>query len=404
MQNSLQRNSHVASLKNPQADSNLAQYSTRIAFLIAGFAGAAWAPIIPYVKLRCGLDDAHLGLLLLCLGAGSIVSMPVAGSLAGRYGCRWIIAIATLAICAALPVLASSASILLVAIALIVFGAGVGTIDCVVNVQAVIVERACRRTMMSGFHGLFSVGGLLGAVGVSSLLSLGLSPAIASVSVASLLVLSGIFALPGLLTGPANSEESAVFVLPHGVVLAIGIMCFIVFLTEGSAIDWSAVFLATARRVDMRYTGLGYVAFACTMTVGRLLGDYLVNRVSGHLLVTGGSLLAAFGMLLIAVVPVWQITLLGYALVGGGCSNVVPILYSAVGRQRYMPEHLAVSAITTLGYAGILAGPAALGFIAQITDLSFSLAIVGGLLAIVSIMGMLIPRTLLQNRSAAFSV
>ena len=388
------------SLKSPQADSTRAQYSTRIAFLIAGFAGAAWAPIIPYVKFRCGLSDAHLGLLLLCLGAGSIVSMPAAGSLAGRYGCRGIIAIATLAICAALPVLASSASIPLLATALVMFGAGVGTIDCVVNIQAVIVERACKRTMMSGFHGLFSVGGLLGAVAVSSLLSLGLSPTITSVSVAALLVLSAILALPGLLAGRTNSEKSASFVLPHGVVFAIGMMCFIVFLTEGAAIDWSAVFLATERHIDVRYTGLGYVAFACTMTLGRLSGDYLVNRVSGRFLVTGGSLLAAFGMTLITVVPIWQLTLFGYALVGAGCANVVPILYSAVGRQRYMPEHLAVSAITTLGYSGILAGPAALGFIAQITDLSLALAIVGGLLAVVSVMGMLIPPTLLRNRSS----
>ncbi|MFT8642727.1 MAG: hypothetical protein ABF751_12475 [Acetobacter orientalis] len=254
--------------------------------------------------------------------------------------------------------------------------------------------------MMSGFHGLFSVGGLLGAVAVSSLLSLGFSPEITSVSVAALLVLSAILALPGLLTGRTNAEESASFVLPHGVVFAIGMMCFIVFLTEGAAIDWSAVFLATVRHIDVRYTGLGYVGFACTMTLGRLFGDYLVNRVSGRFLVAGGSLLAAFGMLLITVVPIWQLTLFGYALVGAGCSNVVPILYSAVGRQRYMPEHLAVSAITTLGYSGILAGPAVLGFITQITDLPLALAIVGGLLAVVSVMGMLIPATLLQNRSS----
>lgn len=390
----------MAVWKNPDPHSNRAQHSTRLAFLIAGFAGAAWAPIVPYVKFRCGLRDVHLGFLLLCLGVGSIVSMPAAGSLAGRYGCRWIIGIATLAICAALPTLAYSGSIPLLAIALMVFGAGVGTIDCVVNVQAVIVERACKRTMMSGFHGLFSVGGLLGAVGVSSLLSSGLSPTTASVSVATLLVLSGLLALPGLLTGRTNSGKEASFVLPHGIVLAIGIMCFIVFLTEGAAIDWSAVFLATVRHVDVRYTGLGYVAFACTMTVGRLLGDHLVNRVSGRLLVIGGSLLAASGMLLIAVVPVWQLTLFGYALVGAGCANVVPVLYSAVGRQSYMPEHLAVSAITTLGYSGILAGPAALGLIAQVANLSLALGIVGGLLVIVSVMGMLLPRALLHNRSS----
>ncbi|WP_243429787.1 MFS transporter [Acetobacter sacchari] len=384
-------------MTNPAPNSNLARRSTRLAFLIAGFAGAAWAPIIPYVKFRCGLNDAHLGLLLLCLGIGSIISMPVAGSVVGRYGCRRIIAGATLAICCALPALASSGSIPVLAIALVVFGAGVGCIDCVVNVQAVIVERASKRTMMSGFHGLFSVGGLLGAIGVSGMLSFGLSATNASLCVVSLLLLSGILALPGLLTGHTNAEEEASFALPHGVVLTIGVMCFVVFLTEGAAIDWSAVFLATERQVDVRYTGLGYVAFACTMTAGRLLGDRLVRRASGRLLIIGGSLFAAAGMLLVATVPAWQTTLLGYAFVGAGCANVVPVLYSAVGRQNYMPKHLAVSAITTLGYSGILTGPAALGFIAHATSLSLSLGIVGGLLAVVAIMGMLLPRVLLNG-------
>lgn len=383
-------------MANPSPNSNLARRSTRLAFLIAGFAGAAWAPIIPYVKFRCGLNDAHLGLLLLCLGIGSIISMPVAGSVAGRYGCRRIIAGATLAICCALPVLASSGSIPVLAIALVVFGAGVGCIDCVANVQAVIVERASKRTMMSGFHGLFSVGGLLGATGVSGLLSLGFSPTNSSLCVIFLLLLSGVLSLPGLLTGHANAGEDMSFALPHGVVLAIGVMCFVVFLTEGAAIDWSAVFLATERRVDVRYTGLGYVAFACTMTAGRLLGDQVVRHVSGRLLIIGGSLLAATGMLLVAAVPAWKITLLGYAFVGAGCANVVPVLYSAVGRQNYMPKHLAVSTITTLGYSGILTGPAGLGFIAHSTSLSLALGIVSGLLAVVAIMGMLLPRVLLN--------
>lgn len=374
-----------------------AQRSTRLAFLMAGFAGAAWAPIIPYVKLRCALTDAHLGLLLLCLGMGSIIAMPVSGALAGRVGCRWIIAISTLAVCCVLPVLASSSSVAVLAVALTLFGAGIGSVDCVINVQAILVERACQRTMMSGFHGLFSVGGLCGATGVSTLLGLGLSPAAACSVVSALLLLGGIAVLPGLLNGRTGSAEGPPLAMPHGVVLAIGVMCFIVFLTEGAAIDWSAVFLATVRHVNVRYTGLGYVAFACTMTVGRLMGDHLVRRVPGRILVTTGSLLAASGMLLIATVPVWQLTLLGYAMVGAGCANIVPVLYSTVGRQTLMPEHLAVSAVTTLGYAGILIGPAALGLIAQLASLPFALGTIGILLIAVALSGLLLPRALING-------
>ncbi|MFT8778327.1 MAG: MFS transporter [Gluconacetobacter liquefaciens] len=374
-----------------------ARHATRLAFLIAGFSGAAWAPLIPYVRLRCGLTDTHLGLLLLCLGMGSILTMPVAGTLAGRLGCRRIIGVATLAVCCTMPILATSGSIAVVAFALILFGAAIGSIDCVVNLQAVVVERACGRGMMSGFHGLFSVGGLLGASGASGLLSLGLSPLATTMTVVALILLGGLLALPGLLTRPTASSEHTAFTLPHGVVLVIGMMCFIVFLAEGAAIDWSAVFLATVRHVDVRHTGLGYVAFACTMTAGRLLGDRLVRHVAGHILVVAGCLLGAAGMLLVATVPVWQLTLAGYALVGAGCANVVPVLYSAIGRQKRMPEHLAISAITTLGYSGILIGPAALGFIAGAAGLSVALAMVGLLLLVAALMGSLLQRPLIDS-------
>jgi predicted MFS family arabinose efflux permease len=384
-------------LGNPPPASAQAQRSTRLAFLIAGFAGAAWAPVIPYVKLRCGLNDAHLGLLLLCLGMGSIVAMPVAGALAGRFGCRWIITIAVVLACCTLPVLASSSILFLLAPALILFGAGVGSIDCLVNVQAVIVERACGKAMMSGFHGLFSVGGLLGATGVSALLGMGFSPLQAVGVGISLIAVSAIAAVPGLLTGRTSSAEGASFALPHGVVLAIGLMCFVVFLAEGAAIDWSADFLAATRHMDVRYTGLGYAAFACTMTIGRLAGDWLVNRIAGRVLVVGGSLLAAGGMGLVAFIPFWPVTLAGYAIVGAGCANIVPVLYSAIGRQHRMPEHLAVSAVTTLGYAGILLGPAVLGFIAGSLTLSVALAMVGALLCGVAGVGLLLPRVLVNG-------
>ncbi|GBR36317.1 major facilitator superfamily transporter [Neoasaia chiangmaiensis NBRC 101099] len=337
-------------------------------------------------------------MLLLCLGLGSITTMPVAGVLAGRFGCRWIIAVAVAVVACALPVLAFSGAPIVIAVALALFGAGIGSIDCAINLQAIIVERACGRAMMSGFHGLFSVGGLLGATGASGLLGLGLSPLSTAFILTGLIVVAGIAAVPGLLSGPLGAGEGPVFALPRGVVLALGAMCFIVFLAEGAAIDWSAVFLTTVRHVAVRYGGLGYVAFACTMTAGRLYGDRLVGRFRGRTLVVAGGLLAAAGMLLVATVPLWPLTLAGYAMVGAGCANIVPVLYSAVGRQRRMPEHLAVSAITTLGYAGILIGPAALGFVANAASLALALAAVGVMLVGVAVMGMLLRRSLLEGR------
>ena len=353
----------------------LEQMSTRIAYLIAGIGIAAWAPLVPYAKVRANLDEGTLGLLLLCLGVGSILAMPISGALATRFGCRRVLSGGTLLICLALPLLATMTSLPWLVAALFLFGAGLGTVDSTVNLQAVIVERASGKTMMSGFHGMFSLGGIIGAAGVSALLGLGLSPLGATLVVNGVLLVALFKAAPHLL--PYGSESSGpAFAIPHGVVLFIGILCFIVFLAEGAVLDWSAVFLTTERAVDTAYAGLGYAAFALTMTVGRLTGDSVVHRLGAKRVIIYGGLIAAAGFLLATLAPMWQAALLGYALVGAGCSNIVPVLYTAVGKQTLMPEAIAVPAITTIGYAGILAGPALIGFVAHGSSLSIAFGLI----------------------------
>jgi MFS family permease len=360
--------------------------STRIAFFIAGFGIAAWAPLVPYAKARAQLNEGTLGLLLLCLGVGSIIAMPMAGALASRFGCRRVLSAGTLLLCVALPMLATVSSIPLLMAGLFLFGAGLGTVDSTVNLQAVIVERASGKTMMSGFHGLFSLGGIVGAAGVSALLGLGLSPLSATLVVIVITLGALLKAAPHLL--PYGSESSGpAFAIPHGVVLFIGCLCFIVFLAEGAVLDWSAVFLSDERGLDEAYAGLGYAAFALTMTLGRLTGDAIVRRLGAKRVIVIGGLLATAGMLLATLLPAWETALLGYALVGAGCSNIVPVLYTAVGKQTVMPEHIAVPAITTLGYAGILAGPALIGFIAHGSSLSVAFVLIAVLLLAVAISG-----------------
>ncbi|UCR83844.1 MFS transporter [Pseudomonas chlororaphis] len=357
----------------------LEQMATRVAFFIAGFGIAAWAPLVPYAKARAGLDEGTLGLLLLCLGVGSILAMPIAGVLAGRFGCRRVMAAGSLLICLALPLLATVSTVPLLIAGLFMFGAGLGTVDSTVNLQAVIVERASGRPMMSGFHGLFSLGGIVGAAGVSAMLGLGLSPLGATLVVVALLVVALLKAAPHML--PYGSQSSGpAFAVPHGVVLFIGCLCFVVFLAEGAVLDWSAVFLSAERQVDAAYAGLGYAAFALTMTVGRLTGDTIVHKLGAKRVIVMGGSVAAAGLLLATLAPAWEAALVGYALVGVGCSNIVPVLYTAVGKQTLMPEAIAVPAITTLGYAGILAGPALIGFIAHGSSLSIAFGLIAVML------------------------
>ncbi len=360
------------------------QHATRAAFFLPGFATAAWAPLVPFAKHRTGLDEGSLGLVLLCLGAGSLLAMPIAGMLAARHGCRAVMIATLVMVIATLPLLAVAPSPLTLGLVLFVFGAGVGACDCVMNMQAIMVERDSGRPMMSGFHAFYSIGGAVGAGAMTALLAFHLPPwlvcLLASAVMAALLALS----LPHWRTDKAPSD-APMFAVPHGVVLAIGVLCFVAFLAEGSVLDWSAVFLHEVQQVDPSRAGLGYLAFAIAMTVTRLVGDGVVARLGRHRSILIGSLVAASGFALATFAAWMPLALCGYALVGLGCANIVPALFSMAGNQKVMPESLAIPAITTLGYAGVLAGPALIGFVAQASSLVFAFSAVAVTLVLVGL-------------------
>ncbi|TDX79653.1 putative MFS family arabinose efflux permease [Neorhizobium sp. R1-B] len=364
------------------------QFATRAVFLIAGLGMAAWAPLVPFAKARLAVGDAAFGLLLLCLGLGSIVAMPITGVLASKFGCRAVIAASSTLLAIGVPFLALANTPIDLALALAFCGASVGTLDVAINVQAVIVEKDSGRNMMSGFHGLFSLGGIVGAGGISLILGAGLSPFGATLIAGASMLILLVASYSGLLPyGNRDRNATPLFVLPRGIVILIGVLCFIVFLGEGSILDWSALFLISAHGLDQSYAGFGYSVFSITMTFGRLIGDWIVKTLGGAQVVFFGGLLSATGFLLAVVAPNASVALGGFALVGLGASNIVPVLFTAAGRQKAMPSSLAIAAVTTVGYAGILLGPALIGFVAQHFSLSTALVMLAGLLLVVALIG-----------------
>jgi MFS family permease len=349
--------------------------STRIVFLITGIVMSAWAPLVPLVKARTGLDDGGLGLLLLGFGIGSIVAMPFAGYLTARFGCRPVIICSTVALCSVLPMLSHLTWLPGLALAVLGFGASMGMLDCAINIQSIIVEKNSGETLQSGFHGLYSVGGIAGAGAMTAMLSLGLNPLLSVLCLVAIILAALYKAAPSLLTY-GTERDGPLLAIPRGIVLLLGSLCFIVFLTEGAMLDWSAVFLSSQRAMEPRYAGLGYASFAAAMTLGRLTGDAIVSRLGGVRVVALGGICAAAGMLVSLVFESWQASLLGYALVGIGCSNIVPVLFTAAGRQQRMPQRIAIPAIISMGYAGILMGPAFIGMVAHLSTLVIAL---GGL-------------------------
>jgi predicted MFS family arabinose efflux permease len=360
--------------------------STRLAFLAAGLAISAWAPLVPLAKLRLGVDEAELGLLLLCLGAGSLLAMPVTSALAARFGCRRIILWAGALICVLLPALAFAPSPTLLAVALFAFGASIGALDVAMNIQAVIVERDSGEVLMSGFHGLFSVGGFIGAGMMVLLLWSGVDAVASSAAVALLVALSLCIAAAGLLPDAETREPGApLFVVPHGAVIFIGALCFLCFLAEGAMLDWSALLLTDGAGMDAGQSGMGYAAFAIAMTVGRLTGDKVVSALGGKRVLFLGGVCAAAGFFCAVLAPSGAVALAGFVLVGLGASNIVPILFTAAGNQGAMPPGLAIGAITTLGYAGMLAGPALIGFVAHAASLNLAFAGLGCAMLLIAV-------------------
>src|SRR5471032_774907 len=272
------------------------QHATRIIFLLSGFAMAAWAPLVPFAKLRLDINDGTLGLLLLCIGAGSTFSMPLTGFLTGRLGCKNVILLAATLLCLDLPFLTLADGVGTMAVALLVFGAAIGMVDVAMNVHAVVVEKASGRAMMSGFHGFFSLGSIFGALAVSGLLFLGLTPFQSILFVVALMIIALLPTQRHFWQDTRNSSDDPMFVLPRGWVIFLGVLCFVMFMTEGAMLDWSALFLATERGVNTHQAGLGYAVFSIAMTAGRLTGDRIISIMGRYKVLLLGSLLSSAGV------------------------------------------------------------------------------------------------------------
>lgn len=358
--------------------------ATRLSFLVAGFGIACWAPLVPFAKQRLAIDDGTLGLLLLCLGIGSVVAMLLAGVLSTRYGSKPIILAGGLGLAVLLPLLSIATSSLTLGLSLVVFGASLGSIDVAMNIHAVEVERAAARPLMSGFHALFSIGGFTGSALMTALLSMQLGTRASTLICSVLMLIAMLVAWPRLLRS-AQAQDGPLFVLPHGIVLLLALLAAITFLVEGAVLDWGALLLIDAGRVPEAQGGIGYMLFSIAMTAGRFGGDAFVARVGDRATLLWGSLLAVVGFAVLLIAPVAAIAIAGFLLIGVGASNLVPILFRRAGAQKVMPAGLAVAAITTAGYTGVLVGPAGVGFIAKLAGLPMAFWMLAALMFLVTL-------------------
>ncbi len=387
--------SHMFSSKTAHLDHakqhHAQRLSTLLCFFSLGLSTAAWAPLIPYAQQRLHLNHADFGMLLLSIGLGSMIAMPATGLLIQKVGCRAVISVALLLLLLVLPTFALSSSVLIMSVALFLFGTAAGSLGVAINLQAVIVEKNSAKNMMSQFHGMCSLGGLAGVMTVTALLAIGVSPLMSVLTICILLMIISLIAVPNSLSDIENDKkinpaeiENKPRKLPSPLILLIGLVCFIAFLSEGSAMDWSGIYLVSEYGLKPAFAGLAYTFFAIAMTAGRFSGHYLQKILGEKNIIVYSALCASLGLFTVVMAPHWMVVLFGYSLLGLGCSNIVPVMFSRVGRQNVMPKAAALSCVSTMAYSGSLLGPALVGLSSEMMGLTLVFGVIAALLMLIA--------------------
>lgn len=361
-----------------------ARWATFIVFLACGFGFGAWAAAIAPLKIALGISASELSIALLAVAIGAVVMMQFAGTLVARLGgtgraTRLGAYISCIAL--ALPTLAPSLPFLVASTLLL--GAANGLVDVAMNAHAATVERLWGKPIMSSFHAGFSLGGLLGTGFGALTLALGVPTHLLMIPAASVVTILMLAATPYLGRGRVRSASGMVFQLPDRILLPFAMIALCCFLIEGAMADWSGVYLTTLGLTPAT-AAAGYGAFSLAMVLGRFGGDRIVHAVGREKIIGYGAALAALGLAAAVLFPAFWVIVPGFALVGFGLANVVPVVFSVSARLGKSAA-AGIAAVSTMGYGGMLAGPPLIGAVASASSLRVGVTVMAGfaLLAVV---------------------
>jgi MFS family permease len=365
-----------------------ARLGVSIIFLIHGLIVAAWVSRISAIQTALHLTPAKLGTALMAIALGSLASMPLTGWLTGRYGSKRIVEVSTIAFCISLPLPGVAFNLLSLAAALACFGAAAGSMDVSMNAHAVTVERHYGRPIMSGFHALFSLGGMAGAAVGGLLAAHGIRPAVHLAWAAAVLAACSIVVFPAMLSRVADQTEATTIALKVSRPLAaLGALAFCILVGEGAMADWTSVYLRSSLHTGEGLAAGGYAVFSAAMVIGRLAGDRLTARFGRVALVRWGALIASAGLCAALAIGSVASTLAGFACVGAGFSVIIPLVFGAAGRVKGVSSGAGIATVTTTGYLGFLSGPAIIGYAAELSTLRAALGIVVLLSFVGSLLG-----------------
>lgn len=376
-----------------------ARAAVAVTFFCHGVYFASWTAHIPHVRSALGLSDSRLGLVLLAAPLGVICAMGVAAHVLPQLGSRRTVQIAVVGYCAAGVLVGAAASAPLLFAALFVWGAFQATLDSAMNTQAIAVERAQSRRLMSGLHGGWSVGAFigagLGAAAVGAGVSLSAQLAVMAVPIALGVGLLSRRMVPDVASDGPRAASRPLSLLRDRRILALAVIAFAGLLCEGAAGDWTAVYLRNVVHAAGGLVGLGYTSFALGMVAIRGAGNRLLGRWPAQRLlpVLAGIATAGFGGALAIKTP--ASTVIGCACLGVGVGLIVPSMFAAAGRLADVSVGAAVSMVAAISYSGLLLGPPIIGGLSGLSSLRTALVLVAVLTGLIA---MLTARTRALSR------
>jgi hypothetical protein len=331
---------------------------------------AVWASALPFIKLRLGLNDSQLGLLLLFAPLGSIVGVLTSTTVFSKIKIGSWLGMGNLAQCTLFCLEVYSPNVIWFSGALFLRGY-FGFLNGVANnMVASRLENEYNRKFLSTCHAMYSIGGAIGAAYTAILFGFEIKSLYQILGMYALVTITVFSLRPFYLKHDYFIHSKSGFKLPNKSILGLSFICMVIFMTEGSIVDWSSIYMKRELLAPLFYISLGYGGFSVAMTLGRLNGDIIIPKLGDKKIIIYGSLIAAFGILMVAINSIIPLVIFGFILTGIGCCCIVPVLFATASKIPNVPAVQGYGMITTGGLVGFLAGPSIIGFISEQYTLS----------------------------------
>jgi fucose permease len=382
-----------------------ARYASMALFFVAGLVFGSWGVEIPVVKEKYGLNDASLSLALFAVAVGSIAALSRVGPWISRVGATAASTAGGLTMAVAAALILQVPSFLLLLAVLLVMGFGMAVLDVAMNADAAAVEAAAGRPIMSALHGMFSVGGMVGAAAGGAALSHGMRPEVhlaLSAVVGAAIVLA---ARPALFSRAhprrRDADADAAAAAPRRkrrALLGLGMIALIALIAEGAMYDWATVYMRDVVHASHGVASAAYALFSTGMAAGRFGGDRVRQRFGSAQVVLYSGSLACIGIIAGLLLPYPATALAGFTLMGLGLANMMPVMFIAAANAPGVPAAEGIARVAGLAYIGMLIGPVLIGAVAQATTLPAGLSVVALCAAVVAGLG---PRTVRSHIARA---